>query len=115
MTTIEGYLQGLFAYQFSEANLNSILIKRGIEKGSDESDVSIKLKELAQADLYMVLFNIFSQGSSTVSKGNWSRSTASVNIGVNDRKSFWDAANLIYKKYGESATYSGIKDGTNLW
>ena len=115
MTTIEEYLQGLFAYQFTSGNLNSVLLKREIESGCDQADVTIELKELAQADLYMVLFNIFSQGSETVTKGNWSRSTGSVSIGVSDRKSFWDAANLIYTKYGETGTYNGMKDGTNLW
>jgi hypothetical protein len=115
MTTIEQYLQGLFAYTFTAANLNSVLLKRDIESGADQADVSTELKELAQADLYMVLFNIFSQGSQSVTKGNWTRSTGSVNIGVNDRKSFWDAANMIYKKYGETDASYGMKDGTNLW
>ena len=116
MTTIEQYLQGLFAYPFAEANITSILLKRDIESGVEHSDVSTELKELAQADLYMVLFNVFSQGNQTVSKGNWSRSYGSVNVGVYDRRAFMEAANAIYKKYGEttSASYR-IKDGTDLW
>lgn len=115
MTTIEQYLQGLFSYEFSTANMTSVLIKRDIESGCDQADVSAQQKDLAQADLYMVLFNVFSGGSQTVSKGNWSRSTGSVYVGVNDRKSFWDAANNIYKKYGESSASYGMKDGTHLW
>ena len=115
MTTIEQYLQGLFAYTFSEGNLNSVLLKREIDTGCDHLDVTTELKELAQADLYMVLFNIFSQGSQSVTRGNWTRSTGSVTIGVTDRKSFWDAANIIYKKYGETGASYGMKDGTNLW
>jgi hypothetical protein len=102
-TTIENYLNGLFAEDFSTRNMTSVLLKRSITAGVDESTVELKSKELAQADLYMVLFNKFSK-----------RSTGGVNIGVNDRKSFFDAANLIYKKYGESIYY-GMKDGTNLW
>jgi hypothetical protein len=115
MTTIEQYLQGLFSYEFSEANLTSVLIKRDIESGVDQADVSTELKELATADLYMVLFNVFSRGNTSVTRGNWSRSSGSVNIGVNDRKAFLDAANAIYKKYGESSAAYSIKDGTNLW
>jgi hypothetical protein len=113
-TTIENYLNGLFAEDFSTRNMTSVLLKRSITAGVDESTVELKSKELAQADLYMVLFNKFSKGSESVTKGNWKRSTGGVNIGVNDRKSFFDAANLIYKKYGESIYY-GMKDGTNLW
>ena len=63
----------------------------------------------------MVLFNKFGKGSESVTKGNWKRSTGSVTIGVNDRKSFYDAANVIYKKYGEQIASYGMKDGTNLW
>jgi hypothetical protein len=115
MTTIEQYLQGLFDHTFSTANLNSVLLKRGIESGADQEDVTTELKELAQADLYMVLFNKFSQGSQSVTKGNWTRSIGGVSIGVNDRKSYKDAANMIYKKYGEADATYGMKDGTNLW
>lgn len=115
MTTIEDYLNGLFASDFSEKNLKSILLKRGIDSGADQENVSVMLKELAQADLYMVLFNTFSRGSETVTKGNWSRSIGSVNIGVNDRKGYLDAANLLYAKWGESVVTGGMKDGTNLW
>ena len=115
MTTIEQYLQGLFGYQFSDANITSVLLKRGITAGVDQDTVDIEPKELAQADLYMVLFNTFGQGGETISKGNWLRKTASVNIGVNDRKSFLDAANLIYMKYGETVTSYGFKDRTDRW
>lgn len=115
MTIIEDYLNGLFAEDFSAKNMTSILLKRGIDAGADFLDVDDQSKELAQADLYMVLFNKFSKGSESVSKGNWKRSTGGVNIGVNDRKSFFEAANIIYKKYGEPLASYGMKDGTNLW
>lgn len=114
--TIEQYLQGLFSYPFTEANLNSVLLKRGIDAGADQIDVTDRLKELAQADLYMVMFNSFGKAGESVSKGNWKRSTSSISFGVNDREQFLKAANDIYKKHGEltNITY-GIKDGTNLW
>jgi len=115
MTTIEQYLQGLFGYQFSAANMTSVLLKRDIEEGADYDDVDTESKELAQADLYMVLFNTFGQGGETVSKGNWTRSTGAVNIGVNDRKSFLDSANMIYQKYGETVASSGMRDRTDRW
>ena len=115
MTTIEDYLNGLFAEDFSAKNTTSVLLKRGIDVGADILDVSDQLKELAQADLYMVLFNKYSKGSESVSKGNWKRSTGAVNIGVGDRKAYLDAANAIYKRYEETNAYYGMKDGTNLW
>lgn len=116
MTTIEAYLQGLFTYIFTDANMASVLLKRGITAGSDFEDVSEKDRELAQADLYMVLFNAFSKGNDTVQKGNWKRSTGGMTIGVNDRKMFRDQANSIYAKYDEPIVgNTGMKDGTFLW
>jgi hypothetical protein len=115
MTTIEDYLNGLFAEDFSAKNMTSVLLKRSITAGVDESTVELQTKELAQADLYMVLFNKLSKGSESVTKGNWKRSTGGANIGVNDRKSWYEAANAIYKRYGESNSTYGMKDGTNLW
>lgn len=115
MTTIENYLNGLFAEDFTAKNMTSVLLKRGISVGADESAVEVKSKELMEADLYMVLFKKFSKGSDSVTKGNWKRSSGGVTIGVNDRKAFFDAANAIYKKYNETTATYGMKDGTNLW
>ncbi len=115
MTTIEDYLNGLFAEDFSAKNMTSVLLKRDIEEGSDQADVDTESKELAQADLYMVLFNTFGKGGESVTKGNWKRSTSAVNIGVNDRKSFLDAANKIYDKYGEAIASYGMQDRTDRW
>ena len=115
MTIIEDYLNGLFADDFSAKNMTSVLLKRGISVGADILDVDNRSKELAQADLYMVLFNKLGKGSESVSKGNWKRSTGGANINSTDRKAYLEAANLIYKKYGESNAFYGMKDGTNLW
>ena len=114
-TPIEDYLNGLFAEDFSAKNMASVLLKRGIVAETDESEVDIESKELAQADLYMVLFNKLSKGGESVSKGNWKRSTSGVSIGVNDRGRFFDAANAIYKKWGEPVASYGFKDATNYW
>lgn len=65
--------------------------------------------------MYMVMFNYFGQATESVSKGNWKRSTGGIVVGVNDRKSFLDAANTIYKKYGESTASYGFIDRTNAW
>lgn len=114
MITIETYLQGQFDYQFKDTNLQSVLLKRGIAAGADHLTVSAVTKELMVADLYMVLFSVFSKGSESVSKGNWKRSTGAVYIAEKDRFAYRDQANKIYAKHGEIATY-GMKDGTNLW
>lgn len=116
MVTIETYLQGLFTYTFTSENMASVLLKRGIEPSSDVDDVEVRLRELAEADLYMILFNTFSKANDTVQKGNWKRSTGSITVGVTDRKMFRDHANSIYGKYGEAIVGStGMKDGTFLW
>jgi len=116
MTTIEDYLQGLFAYQFTDQNMNSVLLKRDVEAGSDESDVSTKDKELCTADLYMIMFNAFSTGSDSTQRGNWKRTIGGITVGVTDRKMFRDQANAIYAKYDEEVVgQTGMKDGTFLW
>lgn len=114
MTTIETYLQGLFDYQFQPANISAVLLKRGIAEGADYLTVSEQLRELCQADLYMIMFSVFSKGSESVSKGNWKRSTGAVYIAQKDRIEFRKQANQIYAKYGEAVSY-GMQDGTNLW
>lgn len=115
MTTI-AYLQGLFSYTFTDENMASVLQKRGIEADSEYTEVSVELRELAEADLYMILFNTFSKSNDTVQKGNWKRSTGSMTIGVTDRKMFLAHANSIYSKYGEPIVgTTGMKDGTFLW
>lgn len=116
MTTIENYLKGLFAYQFTDQNMNSVILKRNVDAGSDESDVSTKDKELCQADLYMIMFNVFSSGSETTQRGNWKRTLGGITVGVTDRKMFRNQANSIYIKYGEEIVgNTGMKDGTFLW
>lgn len=114
MTTIETYLQGLFDYQFKDTNLQSVLLKRGIEAGADHLTISFETKELMCADLLMILFTVFSKGSESVSKGNWKRSTGAVYIAEKDRFAYRDQANKIYARYGEITSF-GMKDGTNLW
>ena len=116
MTTIESYLQGLFAYTITNQNISSVLIKRDIEAGSDESDVSTEDKELCTADLYMIMFNAFSTGSNSTQRGNFKRTIGGITVGVDDRKMFRDQANAIYLKYGEEVVgNTGMKDGTFLW
>lgn len=116
MTTIEDYLKGLFAYTFTDHNITSVLLKRNIEAGSDEADVSTEDKELCTADLYMIMFNAFSTGSNSTQRGNWKRTIGGISVGVNDRKMFRDQANAIYLKYGEEVVgNTGMKDGTFLW
>jgi hypothetical protein len=116
MTTIEDYLQGLFAYQFTDQNMTSVLLKREVTAGTDQALVSTEDKELCTADLYMIMFNAFSTGSDSTQRGNWKRTIGGITVGVTDRKMFRDQANFIYNKYGEEIVGStGMKDGTFLW
>jgi len=111
--TPQEYLSGLFDYTFTAANYASVFKKRGVEDLVDVDNNTEKSLELSQADLYMILYTALSKGSSSKSKGDWSKSDGGAMIGVTDRKSWFKEANRIYRKYGEG-TYS-LTDATNRW
>ncbi len=112
---IKDYLKGQFINPpFEDANILTILAKRGIAEDAEHDTISEKSRDLAYADLLMTLVTMFSGGGATKKRGNWSETAAQVSVGINDRLSFTKTARAIYKKYGESISYT-MKDITNRW
>ena len=104
--TISEYLKGSFSYTFSDANIASVLTRRGLTADKPLEDVDEKSIDLAQADLYMILANVVSGGGKRVQKGNRSVSERSYQFGVYDRREFRAMADRLYSKWGESITQS---------
>lgn len=113
MTAID-YISGLFTYSFDNNNTRSVFLKRDLAYDAEYEDATTKQLELIQADLYMVMYTVFSQGAASKKQGNWSESDGGYQVTVNDRRSWKTSADDIYKRYGEYSRYA-LKDKTNLW
>ena len=113
MTAVD-YIKGLFTYSFSDTNIASVFLKRGLDITAQYEDATTEQLELIQADLYMVMYTVFSQGAQSKKSGGWSSSDGGYQVGVYDRRAFKRSADDIYKKYGEYTSYS-LKDGTYKW
>lgn len=100
--TISDYLKGKFDFKFSDLNISSVLSDRGISPEADASMVDERDKDLARADLYLILASAVGGGGRKVQKGNRSVSERSYSFGVNDRTSFRKEAERLYLKWGES-------------
>ena len=112
--TAKEYISGRFEYEFSDRNYASAFIKRGLLITALYEEATLKQLELIEADLYMVMVTVFSQGSQSKKQGNWSESDGGKQVGVYDRSRWEKIANNIYKKYGEYVSYS-LKDATSRW
>lgn len=98
--TISEYLKGSFDFKFSDLNITSVLTDRGIQPDTDLSDVSEKDRDLARADLYMILASATSGGGKRVVKGNRSVSERNYSFTASDRSHFRAMANKLYGKWG---------------
>lgn len=104
--TISEYLKGSFDFAFSDANILAVLTRRGVSADEPFENVSEKIRDLATADLYMILASAASGGGRRVQKGNRSVSERTYQFGVYDRRAFREMANHLYAKWGESASVS---------
>lgn len=100
--SIKEYLQGLFEYEFSEQNLQSALVGRGLVAETLFVDVSEKDRDLAQSDLYIVLANATSGGGKHIQKGNRAVTVKSYSFSEADRKRFKYEAIRLRHKWGEA-------------
>lgn len=112
--TAREYIEGLFTYEFSTPNITSVFTKRGLLITAQYEDATLEQLELIQADLFMVMYTVFSQGSQSKKSGGWSESSGGYQVGVYDRRAFKKSADEIYKRYGEYNSYSLI-DGSGRW
>lgn len=107
--TIEEFLRGSFDFKFSDANISTVLASRGITPSDEFETVSEKDRDLAKADLYMILANVVSGGGKSVKMGNRSVSERNYQFGVYDRRSFASEANKLYAKWGVQDRLSSVK------
>lgn len=104
--TISEFLKGSFDFTFSDANILTVLTRRGVSADEPFENVSEKILDLATADLYMILASAASGGGRRVQKGNRSVSERTYQFGVYDRRAFREMANHLYAKWGESTSVS---------
>lgn len=107
--TIEKFLRGGFDFKFSDENISTVLASRSIEPLAPIETVSGKDRDLARADLYMVLASVISGGGKKVQMGNRSVSERNYSFGVTDRRFFASEANRLYAKWGEAERKSSVK------
>ena len=107
--TISEFLKGSFDFTFSDANILTVLTRRGISADEPFENVSENIRDLATADLYMILANVVSGGGRRVQKGNRSVSERTYQFGVYDRRDFRAMANKLYAKWGETTSTSSAR------
>lgn len=111
---VKDFLQGKFSYQFTDATIIGVMLERSISIEADYDQVTKQLLDLARADLLMFLCRFTNQGSESVKKGSWNRTTAAKSISPEDKKAYKEEANGIYQYYGEPTDYS-FKDQSDDW
>lgn len=96
--TIEQYLQGKVDFNLTDANIQAILYDHDIAEGEEMSNVTERQKDLALADLYMLLANSsVSSSGEYESDGGWQRQVSAKN--VHNRTGLIELAKALYKKW----------------
>ena len=111
--TIEDYLKGMIGYPVSDESISAVEINRGITAGSDVSVVTERQRDLAIADLLMVVCQTPSTTGTEDAMGDWKHKTSG--LAVTNSSALIKRANAIYSKYDESTDGLFIKDKTHLW
>ena len=89
------FLRGLFLYPFETINLNAIMFKRSIPLNAMADQVTTKQLDLAQADLFELLYTLFTRATTTKKHGNWVSTVGGMTITKADKDGFRDSANDI--------------------
>lgn len=110
---IESFLKNSVGYPIADAQIYAVMSKRNIPFGVDSNSVSLKQKELAQADLYMLIFTTASEGSTKEQMGNWSSQKGSRSL--TGKNELIKLARAIYAKYGENYNSGRVKDASKRW
>lgn len=109
--TIKDYLQGKFEYEFTDLAFKSVLIELSFLEGvfdGDDNEITItssikkltaKGRDLAKAELYLILAGAISGGSETTTRGEFSYTTRNLSFGVNDRIAFTNKAEILQSKW----------------
>ncbi len=105
--TIEQYLRGKVGFEVADNAISVILEDRGISAGADSSELDVRTKDLATADLYMWCASTPSkQNASFEADGGWKSQKGGWESSAYDKRNLREMANRIYAKYGEDVTES---------
>ena len=102
-TTIEEYLRGCVGFEVTDSAISTILIDRGIARGTDVSTLEKRQKDLCRADLYMWCASTPSvTGSVEDANGVWKHKEGGTQSSAYDKRNLRQMANDIYALYGEN-------------
>lgn len=105
--TIEQYLRGKVGFEVADNAISVILEDRGITAGTNSSELELRTKELATADLYMWCASTPSkQDTSYEADGGWKSQKGGWESSAYDKRNLREMANEIYSKYGEDVSQS---------
>ena len=116
--TIESYLKGLVGVDVTDEAIASILAKRDIDSGEELSEISIRLRDLCTADLYMWCVSLPSiKGTVKDGDGGWSHSEGGTQVSASDKRHWRKMAYDLYKRYGEyvPSSINFVMKGMKLW
>lgn len=110
---IQNWLKSKTQYPVFNEEILSILSGRGISYDSDTNDATQKQKDLAYADLLMLIVTSPSYGAEEDQMGNWKHKGKSITM--TGKSQLLSMANAIYSKYGEISGNNRVIDITNRW
>lgn len=110
---VQNWLKSKTQYPVSDEEILSILSGRGISYDSDTNDATQKQKDLAYADLLMLIVTSPSYGADEDQMGNWKHKGKSITM--TGKSQLLSMANAIYSKYGEISGNNRVIDITNRW
>lgn len=111
--TVEDYLKGVTAYEIAENALRVVLVKRGLKKDDDVSEllsavtdgvqVGQRQLDLATADIYMWCASTPSVKNDTEdSDGGWKHKEGGWQTSAYDKRELRRMAKDLYDKWGET-------------
>lgn len=98
-TTIEGFLQGQVPTTIPSNALTSILLRMGVEPGSEYYDLSDRQRDLCMAWLYVYLADPTTSETVKDSDADWSHSESRTRSAYATTY-YLRLANAIFSKYG---------------
>lgn len=108
--TVEEYIYGCVGFDVAESAITTILIDRGVARGSSVLSLDKRTKDLCKADLYMWCASTPSvMGSVEDSNGVWKHKEGGTESSAFDKRNLRAMANDIYRLYGENVVRSQMK------
>lgn len=103
--SMEDWLKAHFEYEIKRSTLMVAASSNGFSLDDDESVVSLKAKELAQADiLYAICTSPSTIQGRTKKVGDWSETAETRGLTATDKRDMRAQANYLRSKWGENKT-----------